>query len=77
MTPKQQYEARKAERKKLNEMDYQLRERTTHEMMLDMLDRFVSAAERIADAMERPSVQRSDLVFGAVAKPSVTTFTAT
>jgi len=63
MTPKQQYEARKAERKKLEEMDFQLRQRTEQGMMLDMLDRFVTAAERIADALERPQVSASNLTF--------------
>jgi hypothetical protein len=52
MTPKEQYEARIAERKKLADLDFNVRERTTTLMMLDMLDRFVVAAERIADAME-------------------------
>ena len=53
MTPKQQYEARKAERKKLADMDYQLQHRTEQGMTLDMLDRFVTAVERIADSLER------------------------
>lgn len=53
MTPKEQYEARKAERKKLDAMDYQLRQRTEQGMLLDTFDRFVTAAERIADALER------------------------
>lgn len=52
MTPKERYEARKAERRKLADMDYQLRQRTEQAMMLDMLDRFVTAVERIADALE-------------------------
>lgn len=52
MTPKQQYDARKAERTKLKDMDYQLRQRTEQEMMLDTMDRFVTAVERIAEAME-------------------------
>lgn len=52
-TPKQLYEKRKAERAKLKDMDYQIRQRTESEMTLDMLDRFVTAAERIADAMGR------------------------
>lgn len=56
MTPKEQYEARKAERNKLKDMDYQVRERTEQMMMLDMLDRFVTAAERIADALERARI---------------------
>lgn len=54
MTPKEQYEARKAERQKLKDMDFQVRARTEQLMMLDMMDRFVTAAERIADALERP-----------------------
>lgn len=53
MTPKQQYEARKAERAKLKDMEFQVRQRTETLMMMDMLDRFVTAAERIADAMEQ------------------------
>lgn len=53
MTPKQQYEARRAERNKLKDMDFQVRQRTETLMMIDMLDRFVTAAERIADAMEQ------------------------
>lgn len=52
-TPKQQYEARKAERKKLKDMEYNERQRTESAMMLDTFDRFVTAVERIADALER------------------------
>jgi hypothetical protein len=52
MTPKEQYEARKAARDKLKDMDVLLEQRTSQVMVLDMLDRFVMAAERIADAME-------------------------
>lgn len=52
MTPKEAYEARKAERKKLSDMDYQLQKRTEEGMMLDTFDRFVTAVERIADVME-------------------------
>lgn len=52
MTPKQQYEARKAERAKLKDMEYQERQRTESAMMLDAVDRFVTAVERIADALE-------------------------
>lgn len=52
MTPQQKYELRKAERKKLDDMDYQLRKRTEETMMLDTFDRFVTAVERIADALE-------------------------
>lgn len=53
MTPKEQYEARKAERNKLKDLDWQVRQRTEQAMMLDILDRFVTATERIADALER------------------------
>ena len=53
MTPKEQYDARKAEREKLKDMDLFVRERTTMIMMLDTLDRFVTAVERIADVMEK------------------------
>jgi len=52
MTPKEQYDARQEERRKLEDMDHQIRERTLTLMMLDTLDRFVTAVERIADAME-------------------------
>jgi hypothetical protein len=55
MTPKEQYEARKAERNKLKDMDYQIQTRTEQVMLLDTLDRFVVAVERIADALERPT----------------------
>lgn len=53
MTPKEQYEARKHERLKLKDYDSQVRQRTESVMMLDMMDRFVTAVERIADAMEQ------------------------
>lgn len=56
MTPKEQYEARKAERKKLADMDHLMRQKQEQIATLDMLDRFVTAVERIADAMERPQV---------------------
>jgi hypothetical protein len=57
-TPKEQYDARKAERKKLADMDYQIRTRTETLMMIDMLDRFVTAVEVIADKM--PPAPRRD-----------------
>jgi hypothetical protein len=53
MTPKEQYEARKAARYKLKDMDVLIEQRTSQVMTLDMIDRFVTAAERIADAMEK------------------------
>ena len=56
MTPKEAYEARKAERNKLKDMDALVRHKTESLMLLDMMDRFVSAAERIADALEGPQV---------------------
>lgn len=54
MTPKEQYEARKAERNKLKDMDYQIRQRTEQLMLLDILDRFTTAIERIAEVMDKP-----------------------
>lgn len=51
MTPKQQYEARKAAREMLKDMDFQLRTRTEQLMLLDMVDRFVTAIERVADTL--------------------------
>jgi hypothetical protein len=53
MTPKEQYEARKAERAKLKDMDLLVRERASMVMMLDIVDRFATAVERIASAMEK------------------------
>lgn len=52
MTPKEQYESRKLEREKLKDMNVIISQRTEMVMMLDMVDRFVTAVERIADAME-------------------------
>ena len=49
MTPKEQYEARKAERAKLKDMDSRHRKRTQEYMLLDLLDRFVTAVEQIAE----------------------------
>ena len=57
MTPKEQYEARRAERNKLKDMDFQVRQRTETLMMMDMLDRFVTAVERIADSLVQTSGQ--------------------
>lgn len=51
-TPKEQYEARKAERAKLKDMDAEIESRLSQIMMLDMLDRFVVAVERIADGLD-------------------------
>jgi len=51
-TPKEQYEERKAQRAKLKDLEYQERQRTESIMSLDMMDRFVTAVERIADALE-------------------------
>jgi len=52
-TPKEQYEARKAARDKLKDMDVLVGQRTSQVMILDMFDRFVMSVERIADAMEK------------------------
>lgn len=56
MTPKEEYEARKAERAKLANLDHEIRNRTEQVMLLDMLDRFTTAVERIADALETKDV---------------------
>jgi hypothetical protein len=48
MTPKEQYEARKAARVK-RKLDFAEKDAE----MIDMLDRFVTAVERIADVMDR------------------------
>lgn len=52
MTPKEQYEARKALRKKRREAKEILDEDTVNEEMEEMFDRFVTAVERIADSLE-------------------------
>lgn len=53
MTPKEQYEARKAERKRMAADRANVNERLETVALLDMLDRFVTAVECIADAYER------------------------
>lgn len=57
MTPKEQYEARKAERQRRREANGTGRtiqqDEADYLAFLDMADRFVTAAERIADAMEK------------------------
>jgi hypothetical protein len=54
MTPKEAYEARRAERLKIRDMDKALLDRHAHMMALDCLDRIATAFERIADVMEHP-----------------------
>lgn len=56
MTPKEAYEFRKDERAKYKELDGLVRSRTEVIAVLDVLDRFVTAVERIADVMESGSV---------------------
>lgn len=51
MTPKEQYEARKAERAKLKDLEYQARQMTEQALTMDIFDRFVMAVEKIADSM--------------------------
>jgi hypothetical protein len=57
MTPKEQYEARKAERRRLSDEqhDYQERQKLEGLHTMDLLDRFVTAVERIADELEARS----------------------
>lgn len=52
LTPKQRYEARKAERNRRREARETLNSSQESIAMEDMLDRFVTAVERIADAIE-------------------------
>lgn len=52
MTPKQQYEARKAERKARQEARELLGEDEGQERLEDILDRMATAFERIADGLE-------------------------
>jgi len=55
LTPKEKYEGRKAERESKRKLEEELgRHHDKKEaMMEDLIDRFVTAAERIADALER------------------------
>lgn len=57
MTPKEQYEARKAERRRLSDEQHDYHERQKQEGLhtMDLLDRFVTAVERIADELEARS----------------------
>jgi hypothetical protein len=52
MTPKEAYDARKAQRDNLRNLDAALRARTEACMMLDMVDRFVTAVESITEAIK-------------------------
>jgi hypothetical protein len=59
MTPKEQYEARKTERKAERETIASKHEAEDKMplVILDMADRLVTAIERIADALEAPPVR--------------------
>jgi len=52
LTPKERYEARKAERNKRREAREILGSDQKDILFEDLIDRFVTAVERIADAME-------------------------
>lgn len=55
LTPKQQYEVRKAERKRLRAEGY--RSDNADQLVLevmDIFDRLTTAVERIANALEKP-----------------------
>lgn len=54
MGSKEEYEARKAERQKLKDLDADVRSKTETLMLMDFVDRFVTATERIADALTPP-----------------------
>lgn len=51
-TPKEQYEARKAERMKRRDLETQVQHLHEEIDIYDMVDRAVTALERIADALE-------------------------
>lgn len=53
MTPKEQYEARKADRNKRREAKEVLDESDNDLELIELMDRMATAFERIADAMER------------------------
>lgn len=55
MTPKEAYEARKAERRRLSDEQHDYHERQKQEGLhtMDLLDRFVTAVESIANSIER------------------------
>lgn len=55
MTPKEQYEERRRLRRERQESDkrFQTESQKKEDEMLDMLDRFVTATERIANSLER------------------------
>ncbi len=55
MTPKEQYEERRRLRKERSESDarFQSESQKQSEEILEMLDRFVTATERIANSLER------------------------
>lgn len=53
MTPKEAYEARKADRQKRREAKETLGHEQKDILIEETFDRFVTAVERIADALER------------------------
>ena len=57
MTPKEAYEARKAERAARQNLGWRDQEQRDAADFLDLADRFVTAVERIADALASPAKQ--------------------
>ena len=55
MTPKEQYEARKAERDKRREAKAVLDESDTDLELIEVMDRLATSFERIATVMEKAS----------------------
>ncbi|XAI96570.1 hypothetical protein [Microcystis phage Mae-JY35] len=57
MTPKEQYEARKAERQRRRELPPHRNSVDREADMEELFDRFVTAVERIADALDARTLQ--------------------
>lgn len=53
MGSKEEYEARKAERKNRENLPYKEKADLENMDMVDLFDRFVTAVERIADSLEK------------------------
>lgn len=60
MTPKQRYEARKAERDRRRQAKETLGHEQKDILMEEMFGRFITAVERIADALESAGPSKGD-----------------
>lgn len=59
LTPKQKYEARKAERKAWQNLEYQKRQITETLAIMDFVDRFVTAHEQLVEAVSEIARSRN------------------